>query len=109
MNDVLVALITASSLISVGYMQFVYRSGKKRGQEAKLSQALAEQRWVNNKADHDYVVTLLNMTNKNIDTMGKNLGRSIDRVEKQVDNNYDQINVISEKLDQHLLNHKEVK
>lgn len=107
MNDVLVALITASSLISVGYMQFVYRSGKKRGEEARLSQLLAEEKWTSNKADHEYVVTLLDMTNKNIDTMGKNLGRSIDRVEKQVDNNHTQINIISEKLDRHLQNHKD--
>ena len=106
MNEILVALITASSLVSVGYMQFVYRSGKKRGQEAKLSQLLAEEKWASNKADHEYVVSLLDMTNKNIDTMGKNLGRSIDRVEKQVDNNYAQINIISDKLDQHLENHR---
>jgi hypothetical protein len=66
-QNIIVAIITASSLIAVAYLQFVFKAGKKRGKEARAD-------WAQNKEDHEYVVA-------RIADLGKALGASIDRVE----------------------------
>ena len=83
-QNIIVSVITASSLIAVAYLQFVFRAGKKRGEEAKAE-------WVQNKADHATVVSMINQ-------MGKSLGRSIDRNNKSLDR-------VEEKLDGHINDH----
>ena len=83
-QNIIVALITASSLIAVAYLQFVYKAGKKRGEEAKAE-------WVQNKADHATVVSM-------IQQLGKSLGRSIDKTNDSVDR-------IEGKLDTHIRDH----
>ena len=83
-QNIIVALITACSLIAVAYLQFVFRAGKKRGEEARSE-------WEQNHRDHDTVVSLINQ-------MGKNLGRSIDKTNDSVDR-------IEGKLDTHIRDH----
>ena len=83
-QNIIVSVITASSLIAVAYLQFVFRAGKKRGEEAKAE-------WVQNKADHAVVVSMINQ-------MGKSLGKSIDRNNKSLDR-------VEEKLDGHINDH----
>lgn len=83
-QNVIVAIITASSLIAVAYLQFVYKAGRKRGEEARVE-------WKQNKEDHEYVVA-------RIADLGTSLGISIDRVEATA--------VRTEgKLDQHINDH----
>jgi hypothetical protein len=83
-QNIIVALITASSLVAVAYLQFVYKAGKKRGEEAKAE-------WIQNKADHATVVSM-------IQQLGKSLGRSIDKTNDSVDR-------IEGKLDTHIRDH----
>jgi len=83
-QNIIVALITASSLVAVAYLQFVFKAGKKRGEEAKAE-------WVQNKADHATVVSM-------IQQLGKSLGRSIDKTNDSVDR-------IEGKLDTHIRDH----
>ena len=83
-QNIIVSIITASSLIAVAYLQFVFRAGKKRGEEAKVE-------WAQNKADHAVVVGMINQ-------MGKSLGKSIDRNNKSLDR-------VEEKLDGHINDH----
>lgn len=83
-QNVIVAIITACSLIAVAYLQFVYKAGKKRGEEARLE-------WKQNHTDHDTVVGM-------IQQLGKSLGRSIDKTNNSVDR-------IEGKLDTHIRDH----
>jgi hypothetical protein len=83
-QNIIVALITASSLVAVAYLQFVFKAGKKRGEEAKAE-------WAQNKADHATVVSM-------IQQLGKSLGRSIDKTNDSVDR-------IESKLDTHIRDH----
>ena len=83
-QNIIVTIITASSLVAVAYLQFVYKAGKKRGEEARAD-------WKQNKEDHEYVVA-------RITDLGRSLGISIDRVEATA--------VRTEgKLDQHINDH----
>ena len=83
-QNIIVSVITASSLVAVAYLQFVFRAGKKRGEEAKAE-------WKQNRADHATVVNMINQ-------MGKSLGKSIDRNNKSLDR-------VEEKLDGHINDH----
>ena len=83
-QNIIVSVITASSLVAVAYLQFVFRAGKKRGDEARAE-------WKQNKADHATVVSMINQ-------MGKSLGKSIDRNNKSLDR-------VEEKLDGHINDH----
>jgi len=83
-QNIIVTLITACSLIAVAYLQFVYKAGKKRGEEARSE-------WLQNKADHATVVSM-------IQQLGKSLGRSIDKTNDSVDR-------IEGKLDTHIRDH----
>ena len=83
-QNIIVSVITASSLIAVAYLQFVYKAGKKRGEEAKAE-------WAQNKADHATVVNMINQ-------MAKGLGKSIDR-------NNDSLDRVETKLDGHINDH----
>jgi hypothetical protein len=83
-QNIIVSVITASSLIAVAYLQFVHRSGKKRGEEAKAE-------WAQNKADHATVVNMINQ-------MSKSLGKSIDKTNNSVER-------IENKLDTHIRDH----
>ena len=83
-QNIIVAVITASSLIAVAYLQFVFKAGKKRGEQAKAE-------WVQNKADHATVVSM-------IQQLGKSLGRSIDKTNDSIDR-------IEGKLDTHIRDH----
>ena len=83
-QNVIVAIITASSVIAVAYLQFVYKAGRKRGEEARTE-------WARNKEDHAYVVS-------RISDLGRSLGISIDRVEATAIRT-------EEKLDQHINDH----
>ena len=83
-HNIIVTIITASSLVAVAYLQFVYKAGKKRGEEARAD-------WKQNKEDNEYVVA-------RITDFGRSLGISIDRVEATA--------VRTEgKLDQHINDH----
>jgi len=83
-QNIIVSVITASSLVAVAYLQFVFKAGKKRGEEAKAE-------WKQNKVDHATVVSMINQ-------MGKSLGKSIDRNNKSLDR-------VEEKLDGHINDH----
>jgi hypothetical protein len=83
-QNIIVSVITASSLIAVAYLQFVHKAGKKRGEEAKAE-------WAQNKADHATVVNMINQ-------MAKGLGKSIDRNNKSLDR-------VEGKLDRHINDH----
>ena len=83
-QNIIVAIITTCGLVAVAYLQFAYRAGKKRDQEARSE-------WSQNHTDHDTVVNLINQ-------MGKNLGRSIDKTNDSVDR-------IEGKLDTHIRDH----
>ena len=83
-QNIIVTIITASSLVAVAYLQFVYKAGKKRGEEAHVQ-------WKQNKEDHEYVVA-------RIADLGRSLGISIDRVEATAVRT-------EEKLDQHINDH----
>ena len=77
MPDIWVALIGAVSLIVVALIESGRRTSKAR--------------WEENKADHNFVVD-------KIDSLGKSLGISIDRVEKGVERT-------EAKVDQHIRDH----
>lgn len=77
MNEVFVALISTLGLVLVGFMEHGRRSSKAR--------------WDENKADHNFVVD-------KIESLGKSLGISIDRVEKGVERT-------EAKVDQHIRDH----
>ena len=83
-QNIIVSVITASSLVAVAYLQFVFRAGKRRGEEAKAE-------WVQNRADHATVVNMINQ-------MSKGLGKSIDRTNDSLDR-------VEEKLDGHINDH----
>lgn len=77
MPDIWVALIGAVSLIAVALIESGRRTSKTR--------------WEENKQDHNFVVD-------KIETMGKSLGISIDRVEKGVERT-------EAKIDEHIRDH----
>jgi hypothetical protein len=77
MIEISTALIGAISLIVVSLLERERRSSKKR--------------WLENKSDHNFVVD-------KIDSLGKSLGISIDRVEKGVERT-------EHKLDNHIRDH----
>jgi hypothetical protein len=83
-QNIIVTLITACSLIAVAYLQFVYKAGKKRGEDARMD-------WAQNKQDHATVVTM-------IQQLGKSLGRSIDKTN-------DSLERVEYKLDTHIRDH----
>ena len=98
LQNIVVAIITAASLIAVAYLQFVYKAGKKRGQDAQEANALFMEQWKTNKQDHDYVVSM-------IDNVGNSLGRSIDRVEANMHRNHEVVVEMYKKLDTHIRDH----
>ena len=77
MNEIVVALISMVGMVIVGFLEHGRRSSKTR--------------WEENKADHNFVVD-------KIETMGKSLGISIDRVEKGVERT-------EAKIDEHIRDH----
>ena len=77
MNEVIVSVIGAISLIAVALIETSRRASNKR--------------WEDNKADHNFVVD-------KIEQLGKSLGASIDRVE-------DTAIRTEAKLDQHINDH----
>jgi hypothetical protein len=77
MNEIIIALIGSFSLIAVGLLEHGRRSSNSR--------------WEENKNDHNFVVD-------KIETLGKSLGISIDRVEATVIRN-------ESKLDTHINDH----
>jgi hypothetical protein len=83
-QNIIVSIITASSLVAVAYLQFVHRAGRRRGEEARLE-------WAQNKADHATVVNMINQ-------MSKGLGKSIDRNNASLDR-------VEGKLDRHINDH----
>ena len=97
-QNIFVAVVPVLGLIAVAYLQFVYKAGKKRGEEAQEANALFMAQWEINKQDHDFVVSL-------IDNMGKSLGHSIDRVEGTVNQNHKVMQEIDKKLDTHIRDH----
>ena len=76
-NDIIVSLIGATGLVMVALIEKDRRASK--------------QRWQENKNDHNFVVD-------KIETLGKSLGLSIDRVEATSLRT-------EEKLDQHINDH----
>lgn len=97
-QNLFVAVVPVLGLVAVAYLQFVYKAGKKRGEEAQEANALFMAQWETNKQDHNFVVNL-------IDNMGKSLGHSIDRVESTVNQNYKVMQNIDQKLDTHIRDH----
>jgi hypothetical protein len=77
MEAILVAIIGTVGAVTVAFLESGRRTDKAR--------------WEENKNDHNFVVD-------KIDTMGKTLGISIDRVEQTVVRN-------ETKLDQHIRDH----
>jgi hypothetical protein len=77
MEAILVAIIGTVGAVTVAFLESGRRTDKAR--------------WEENKNDHNFVVD-------KIDTMGKTLGISIDRVEQTVIRN-------ETKLDQHIRDH----
>lgn len=77
MPDIWVALIGAVGLIAVAMIESGRRTSKTR--------------WEENKEDHNFVVD-------KIETLGKSLGISIDRVERGVERT-------EQKVDQHIRDH----
>lgn len=77
MTEIIVAVIGAVSLIVVAYLERGRRESRKQ--------------WAKNREDHNHVVG-------KIDTLGKSLGKSIDRVEEAAIRT-------EEKLDQHINDH----
>jgi hypothetical protein len=77
MEAILVAIIGTVGAVTVAFLESGRRTSKAR--------------WEENKNDHNFVVD-------KIDTMGKTLGISIDRVEQTVIRN-------ETKLDQHIRDH----
>ena len=77
MTEIIVAAVGVIGLIDVALIEKDRRSSKTM--------------WEENKADHNYVV-------EKIESLGKNLGRSIDRTNKSVER-------IEDKLDTHIRDH----
>ena len=77
MTEIITALIGASAVVAVGYLEHGRRTNKKR--------------WDKNSEDHGHVVNM-------IERMGQSLGISIDRVEETALRT-------EKKLDQHLNDH----
>lgn len=77
MTEIIVAAVGVIGLIAVALIEQDRRSSKTM--------------WEENKADHNYVV-------EKIESLGKNLGRSIDRTNKSVER-------IEDKLDTHIRDH----
>jgi hypothetical protein len=77
MEAILVAIIGTVGAVTVAFLESGRRTSKAR--------------WEENKTDHNFVVD-------KIDSLGKSLGRSIDRVEETVVRN-------ETKLDQHIRDH----
>lgn len=77
MNEIVVALIGTLGAVVVGFMEHGRRADKTR--------------WEENKADHNFVVD-------KIESLGKSLGISIDRVEKGVERT-------EAKIDEHIRDH----
>jgi len=76
-TEIIVAAVGVIGLIAVALIEQGRRSSKTM--------------WEENKADHNYVV-------EKIESLGKNLGRSIDRTNKSVER-------IEGKLDTHIRDH----
>lgn len=77
MSEIVVALIGAFGAMVVGFLEHGRRADKTR--------------WEENKADHNFVVD-------KIESLGKSLGISIDRVEKGVERT-------EAKIDEHIRDH----
>ena len=77
MTEVIVAVVGVIGLVSVALIEKDRRSSKTM--------------WEENKADHNYVV-------EKIETLGKSLGRSIDKTNKSLDR-------VEDKLDTHIRDH----
>ena len=77
MTEIIVAMVGVLGLIAVALIEKDRRSSKIM--------------WEENKTDHNYVV-------EKIETLGKSLGRSIDRTNKSVER-------IEDKLDTHIRDH----
>jgi hypothetical protein len=77
MTEVIVALVGVIGLVAVALIEKDRRSSKLM--------------WEENKVDHNYVV-------EKIETLGKSLGRSIDKTNKSLDR-------VEDKLDTHIRDH----
>jgi hypothetical protein len=77
MTEVIVAIVGVIGLITVALIEKDRRSSKAM--------------WEENKTDHNYVV-------EKIETLGKSLGRSIDKTNKSVER-------VEDKLDTHIRDH----
>jgi hypothetical protein len=77
MTEIIVALVGVIGLVAVALIEKDRRSSKLM--------------WEENKTDHNYVV-------EKIDTLGKSLGRSIDKTNKSLDR-------VEDKLDTHIRDH----
>jgi hypothetical protein len=77
MTEVIVALVGVIGLVAVALIEKDRRSSKMM--------------WEENKTDHNYVV-------EKIETLGKSLGRSIDKTNKSLDR-------VEDKLDTHIRDH----
>lgn len=77
MTEIIVALVGVIGLIAVALIEKDRRSSKLM--------------WEENKNDHNYVV-------EKIETMGKSLGRSIDKTNKSLER-------VEDKLDTHIRDH----
>jgi hypothetical protein len=77
MTEIIVALVGVIGLIAVALIEKDRRSSKLM--------------WEENKVDHNYVV-------EKIETLGKSLGRSIDKTNKSLDR-------VEDKLDTHIRDH----
>jgi hypothetical protein len=77
MTEVIVAIVGVIGLVTVALIEKDRRSSKIM--------------WEENKLDHNYVV-------EKIETLGKSLGRSIDKTNKSLDR-------VEDKLDTHIRDH----
>ena len=77
MTEIIVALVGVVGLVAVTLIEIDRRSSKLM--------------WEENKTDHNFVV-------EKIDTLGKSLGRSIDKTNKSLDR-------VEGKLDTHIRDH----
>jgi hypothetical protein len=77
MTEVIVAIVGVIGLVTVALIEKDRRSSKTM--------------WEENKIDHNYVV-------EKIETLGKSLGRSIDKTNKSLDR-------VEDKLDTHIRDH----
>jgi hypothetical protein len=77
MTEVIIAIVGVIGLVTVALIEKDRRSSKTM--------------WEENKLDHNYVV-------EKIETLGKSLGRSIDKTNKSLDR-------VEDKLDTHIRDH----